>query len=59
MGEVWHEAILRHASREAEGVYNKPELFSNALRVIVLLFITAGEKFMVKTADGTYYERAK
>jgi hypothetical protein len=22
-------------------------------------FITAGEKIVVKTADGTYYERAK
>jgi hypothetical protein len=27
--------------------------------VMVPPFITAGERIVVKTADGTYYERAK
>jgi elongation factor P len=37
----------------------KPALLSNGVRVMVPPFITAGEKIVVKTADGTYYERAK
>jgi elongation factor P len=37
----------------------KPALLSNGVKVMVPPFITAGEKIVVKTADGTYYERAK
>jgi elongation factor P len=37
----------------------KPALLSNCVKVMVPPFITAGEKIVVKTADGTYYERAK
>ena len=37
----------------------KPALLTNGVKVMVPPFITAGEKIVVKTADGTYYERAK
>jgi elongation factor P len=37
----------------------KPALLSNGVKVMVPPFITAGERIVVKTADGTYYERAK
>jgi elongation factor P len=37
----------------------KPAVLSNGVKVMVPPFITAGEKIVVKTADGTYYERAK
>jgi elongation factor P len=37
----------------------KPAVMSNGAKVMVPPFITAGEKIVVKTADGTYYERAK
>jgi elongation factor P len=37
----------------------KPAILSNGVKVMVPPFITAGEKIVVKTADGTYYERAK
>ena len=37
----------------------KPAVMSNGVKVMVPPFITAGEKIVVKTADGTYYERAK
>jgi elongation factor P len=37
----------------------KPALLTNGVKVMVPPFITAGEKSVVKTADGTYYERAK
>jgi len=37
----------------------KPALLSNGVKTMVPPFITAGEKIVVKTADGTYYERAK
>jgi elongation factor P len=37
----------------------KPALLSNGVKVMVPPFITAGEKIVVKTGDGTYYERAK
>lgn len=37
----------------------KPALLSNGVKVMVPPFITAGEKIVVKTADATYYERAK
>jgi elongation factor P len=37
----------------------KPALLSNGVKIMVPPFITAGEKVVVKTADATYYERAK
>jgi elongation factor P len=37
----------------------KPAVLSNGVKIMVPPFITAGEKVVVKTADGTYYERAK
>jgi elongation factor P len=37
----------------------KPAVMSNGVKVMVPPFITAGEKIVVNTADGTYYERAK
>ena len=37
----------------------KPAVMSNGVKVMVPPFITAGEKIVVKTADATYYERAK
>ncbi|MBR0651485.1 elongation factor P [Roseomonas terrae] len=37
----------------------KPAMMSNGVKVMVPPFITAGEKIVVKTADATYYERAK
>lgn len=37
----------------------KPAVMSNGVKVMVPPFITAGEKIVVKTTDGTYYERAK
>ena len=37
----------------------KPAILSNGIKVMVPPFITAGEKIVVKTADATYYERAK
>jgi elongation factor P len=37
----------------------KPAVLSNGVKVMVPPFITAGEKIVVKTADGAYYERAK
>ena len=37
----------------------KPAVMSNGVKVMVPPFITAGEKIVVKTADGSYYERAQ
>jgi elongation factor P len=37
----------------------KPAVLSNGVKVMVPPFITSGENIVVKTADGTYYERAK
>lgn len=37
----------------------KPALLSNGVKTMVPPFITQGEKIVVKTEDGSYYERAK
>ena len=37
----------------------KPAVLSNGVKVLVPPFIGAGEKIVVRTADGTYMERAK
>jgi elongation factor P len=37
----------------------KPALLSNGVKTMVPPFITAGEKIVVKTEDGSYYERFK
>jgi len=37
----------------------KPAMLSNGVKTMVPPFITAGEKIVVKTEDGSYYERAK
>jgi elongation factor P len=37
----------------------KPALLSNGVKTMVPPFITVGEKIVVKTEDGSYYERAK
>jgi elongation factor P len=37
----------------------KPAVLSNGVRTMVPPFITVGEKIVVKTEDGSYYERAK
>lgn len=37
----------------------KPAVLSNGVRTMVPPFITQGEKIVVKTEDGSYYERAK
>ncbi|MGG5821664.1 elongation factor P [Falsiroseomonas sp. HW251] len=37
----------------------KPATLSNGVKTMVPPFITAGEKIVVKTEDGSYYERAK
>ena len=37
----------------------KPAVLSNGVKTMVPPFITAGEKIVVKTEDGSYYERAK
>ena len=37
----------------------KPAMLSNGVKVLVPPFIGAGEKIVVRTADGTYMERAK
>jgi elongation factor P len=37
----------------------KPALLSNGVKTLVPPFITAGEKIVVKTEDGSYVERAK
>lgn len=37
----------------------KPAVLSNGVKTMVPPFITVGEKIVVKTEDGSYYERAK
>ena len=37
----------------------KPAVLSNGVKTMVPPFITTGEKIVVKTEDGSYYERAK
>jgi len=37
----------------------KPALLANGIKTMVPPFITVGEKIVVKTEDGSYYERAK
>ena len=37
----------------------KPAVLSNGIKTMVPPFITVGEKIVVKTEDGSYYERAK
>ena len=37
----------------------KPAMLSNGVKTMVPPFITVGEKIVVKTEDGSYYERAK
>ncbi|WP_270938005.1 elongation factor P [Falsiroseomonas oryzae] len=37
----------------------KPAVLSNGVKTMVPPFITQGEKIVVKTEDGSYYERAK
>lgn len=37
----------------------KPALLSNGVKTMVPPFVTAGEKIVVKTEDGSYVERAK
>ena len=37
----------------------KPAILSNGVKTMVPPFITVGEKIVVKTEDGSYYERAK
>ncbi len=37
----------------------KPAMLSNGVKVMVPPFISTGEKIVVKTEDGTYYERFK
>jgi elongation factor P len=37
----------------------KPALLSNGVKTLVPPFVTAGEKIVVKTEDGSYVERAK
>jgi elongation factor P len=37
----------------------KPAILSNGVKTMVPPFITAGEKIVVKTEDGSYYERFK
>ncbi|MCQ4158378.1 elongation factor P [Roseomonas sp. GC11] len=37
----------------------KPAVLSNGVKTLVPPFITAGEKIVVKTEDGSYVERAK
>jgi elongation factor P len=37
----------------------KPALLSNGVKTMVPPFITVGERIVVKTEDGSYYERAK
>ena len=37
----------------------KPAMLSNGVKTSVPPFITVGEKIVVKTEDGSYYERAK
>jgi len=38
---------------------NKPAVLANGVRVMVPPFIEAGNRIVVKTADGQYVERAK
>jgi elongation factor P len=37
----------------------KPAVLSNGIKTMVPPFITVGERIVVKTEDGSYYERAK
>ncbi len=37
----------------------KPAVLNNGVKVMVPPFITVGEKIVVKTEDGSYYERSK
>jgi elongation factor P len=37
----------------------KPAMLSNGVKTMVPPFITVGERIVVKTEDGSYYERAK
>jgi len=37
----------------------KPAMLANGVKTMVPPFITVGEKIVVKTEDGSYYERAK
>jgi elongation factor P len=37
----------------------KPAVLSNGVKTMVPPFITVGERIVVKTEDGSYYERAK
>ncbi|MDA0782574.1 MAG: elongation factor P [Rickettsiales bacterium] len=38
---------------------NKPAILSNGVRIMVPTFVEAGNRVLVKTADGQYVERAK
>ena len=37
----------------------KPAILTNGVRVMVPSFVEAGDKIVVKTSDGSYFERAK
>lgn len=50
------EAVVKGQTAASSG---KPALLSNGVRTIVPQFIEAGDRVIVKTADGAYVSRAK